>query len=221
LVAGLAAAAAAFVTAAGAAPADAGVAHFRYSVEGKQTATWGDTLESDSCARIRRDGAQTISFTTTRQGTLRVARRGRYTWSERGRDVRTSWNYLRSYEETVVRPAGCEGESPWTPRPSDCGAKGPDPVPLSLKYDGRRLELYGLMNGLGRGQHGPDYETCDFDGYHETDLLDGLARMPVKKLMRIGTLRVPVSARSRVPITDGLGSQTTVLSAVVTLERVR
>ena len=104
---------------------------------------------------------------------------------------------------------------------TDCGTKGPFAVPIDIGWRGGALELRGV---LARGfQRAPHYESCEYDGFHELDLIDSKGRLSQRRLTsrRRRTLRVKVSGRVEEPTAESEGSQNTTLSATVTLKRIR
>jgi hypothetical protein len=73
------------------------------------------------------------------------------------------------------------------------------------------------------GQRSPQYESCEYDGFHELDLIDSDGRLSQRRLTsrRRRTIRVKVSERVKEPTAESEGSQTTTLAATVALRRAR
>ena len=217
LIAALAIAASALVLAA---PAEAKKLRFRViSLEGQQTATWNDRLQS-GCGQVSRSGTQTISFESTRKGKLSLQRIPRYTRAGKrngftyyGTDfVRSNWTLDRTFSQGP-QPA-CPVEAAQNP---DCGRRGPFPVPVNISWRDGAIELRAVTNEIRAG-----YGSCEYAGFHEADLIDSKGRLSQRKLThRRGRLRVKIAGRLNEPAAESEGSQTTTLSATLTLKRMR
>jgi hypothetical protein len=198
------------------------------SLKGEQTATWHDSIQG-GCGTIARNGTQTIAFELLRPGRLSLQRFRRTdprTGKRRGYSysgfsfVRANWTFTRSFQQTV--PPECPPPlEAMAAQATDCGTKGPFEVPIDIGWRGGALELRGV---LARGyQRAPHYESCEYDGFHELDLIDSKGRLSQRRLTsrRRRTIRVNVSERLKEPTAESDGSQTTTLTATVTLKRIR
>jgi hypothetical protein len=198
---------------------------FQVSVKGQQTATWSTTLGEPGCA-ISRRGSQTISFESPRPGRLslrRVPRTDPKTGKRRGFTyigidaVPANWTFTRAFQEST--PPSCPPPAEIVAvKASDCGTRGPFAVPVSVGWRGGAVEFRGVLGG--EGQPSPDYKTCQYEAYHQQDLIDSKGRLSQRKLTRRRQIRVKVSGSEKQPAAEG-GSQTTTLVATVTLRRVR
>jgi hypothetical protein len=198
---------------------------FDVSVKGQQTATWSTTLGETGCTTSRR-GRQTISFESPRPGRLSLRRFPRTdpkTGKRRGfayigiDAVPANWTFTRAFQESTS-PSCPPPAEVVSFRASDCGTKGPFAVPVSIGWRGGAVELRGVLGG--EGQRAPDYKTCEYEAYHQQDLIDSKGRLSQRKLTSRRQIRVKVSASEKQPAAEG-GSQTTTLVATVTLRRVR
>jgi hypothetical protein len=194
------------------------------SLVGRQTATWQQVSHySQACqGEIHESGTQTISFQSTAKPKLKVKRigSGRFKSAYGTTEVPTGWTFDRTFDRTST-PNTCPTESyAMTADAFDCGKQGPFPVPMNVSYRGT-LELTGLLNGVNG--NGPSYKTCGYEGYHETDILDGEGKLSKRKVFnrKRRTLHVHISEQRNEAIADGTGSQTTTLTADVTLRRSR
>jgi hypothetical protein len=208
-----------------AAPAQARPHYLRFqvlSVKGQQTANWKDTQQS-GCGSISRSGSQTITFESTRPARLRLLRIPRFTRTGKKRGVtytgenfiHTNWNLSRTFQQSA--PPACPPE-PLAAQASDCGTRGPYAVPIDIGWRDGAVTLRGVTD-----RYPPAYKTCEYDGFHVWDLINSKGRLSQRKLTRRGrpTLRAKVSTRLNEPGAESQGSQTTVLTATVTLRRTR
>ena len=198
-------------------PAQAKRQYLRFkvlSVTGQQTATWNNTLLS-GCGPIRRSGSQRISFESTQPARLSLLR------IPRSRDrvtyvgvnfVRANWTLTRTFQQ--VFPSACPEPS----GASDCGTRGPFPVPVNVGWRGGAVTLRAATNRIAQ-----PYRNCDYDGFHQFDLIDSKGRLSQRRLTsrRRRTISVRVSARLNEPGAESEGSQSTELVATVRLRRVR
>jgi hypothetical protein len=82
------------------------------------------------------------------------------------------------------------------------------------------LEFRGLLNR--RFHPSPNFESCEYEAYHELSLLDSRGRLAQRRLTRgPRTMRVELSRRLNERAAEGDGSQTTTFAATVTLRRLR
>ena len=218
LIAALAMAASALVLAA---PAEAKKLRFSViSLEGKQTATWNDKVGNGCGGEISRNGSQTISFESTRKNKLALERIPRYTRAGKrngftyvgGTAVRSNWTLDRTFSQGPQPP--CPAEPAQNP---DCGRRGPFPVPVNILWRDGAIELRAATDQVRAG-----YRTCEYNGFHVADLIDSKGRLSQRKLThRRGRLRVRISGRVKEPAAESEGSQTTNLTAILTLKRMR
>jgi hypothetical protein len=217
LIAALAIAVSALVLAA---PVEAKKLRFRViSLEGKQTATWNDKISS-GCGEISRNGSQTISFESTRTGKLALQRIPRYTRAGKRNGftysgvtfVRSGWTFDRTFSQ------GPQPQCPAEPAQNpDCGRRGPFPAPVNILWRDGAIELRAVTSEIRAG-----YGTCEYNGFHEADLIDSKGRLSQRRLThRRGRLRVRISGRVKEPSAESEGSQTTSLTAILTLKRMR
>ncbi len=206
-----------------AAPAQAKRHYLRFdvlSVKGHQTANW-NAKQANGCGTVSRSGSQTISFESTRPARLRLLRIPRFTRTGRKRGVtytgenfiHTNWNLSRTFQQGP--PPSCPPEPAYA-QASDCGTRGPFAVPVDVGWRDGAVTFRGATD-----RYPPAYKTCEYDGFHVWDLIDSKGRLSQRKLTRRGrpTLRVNVSARLNEPGAESEGSQTTSLTATVTLRR--
>lgn len=194
------------------------------ALKGQQTATWSlISRYSQACqGEIHESGSQTIAFKNTGKARLKIRLyvHGRNKFTLGSTDVHTGWIFTRDFSRFAT-PNTCSGTSAEAiaSQSYDCGQQGPFPVPMNISYRGT-LELSGVLNGVnGRG---PSYKACDYEGYHETDILDAEGRLSRRKVFsRRKTIHVHVSARRQETLADGDGTQTTALTADATLRRLR
>jgi hypothetical protein len=209
-----------------AAPAQAKRHYLRFqvlSVKGEQTATWKDT-QASGCGSVSRSGSQTISFESTRPARLRLLRIPRFTRTGKKRGVtyigenfiHTNWTLSRTFQQSP--PPACPPEPAYAAQASDCGTRGPFAVPVDVGWRDGAVTFRGVTD-----RYPPAYKTCQYDGFHVWDLINSKGRLSQRKLTRRGrpTLHVKVSARLNEPGAESEGSQTTSLTATVTLRRVR
>ena len=192
------------------------------SVKGQQTATWRDT-QTSGCGNISRTGSQTISFESTRPARLRLLRIPRFTRTGKKHGVtyvgenfiNTNWTLSRTFQQGP--PPSCPPE-PYGAQANDCGTRGPFAVPVDIGWRDGAVTLHAATD-----RYPPAYKTCEYDGFHVWDLIDSKGRLSQRRLTsrRRPTLRVNVSARLNEPGAESEGSQTTSLTATVTLRRIR
>jgi hypothetical protein len=200
------------------------------SVEGQQTVTWSDTQAFGDCGTIARSGSQTISFEATQPARLSLLRIPRYTRTGQRRGVtyfgvnfiRSDWIFSRSFQQSP--PPSCpEPVSAHAAQASDCGTQGPFAVPIDIGWRDGAVQLRAVIPHDVPGQRAPEYHSCEYDGFHEFDLIDSRGRLSQRRLTRRPwrAMHVKVSGHSNEPTPESEGSQTTVLNATVTLKRVR
>ena len=189
------------------------------SLKGQQVATWNDKV-SNGCAEVSRSGSQRISFESTKRGKLSLQRIPRYNRAGRRNGftyygasfVRSNWTLDRTFSPGPKRP--CLVEPAQAP---DCGRRGPFPVPVDIAWRDGAIELRAATNTIHAG-----YGSCQYDGFHEADLIDSKGKLSQRKLThRRGRFRVKISGRAKEPAAESEGSQTTTLSATLTLKRMR
>jgi hypothetical protein len=206
---------------AAAAPADAAKRlRFRVvSLEGKQTATWRHSLGNGCGSETLRSGTQTISFESTAKPKLSLMRIPRYTRSGKRNGftyygtnfVRSNWTLDRTFSHGASPP--CPADPAQSP---DCGQRGPFPVPVDIAWRDGAIELRGATSQIRAG-----YKTCEYDGFHVADLIDSKGKLSQRKLThRHGAFDVHISGRMKEP-GDNNGTQSTKLSATLTLKRMR
>jgi hypothetical protein len=200
------------------------------SVQGQQTVTWNDTQAFGDCGTIARSGSQTISFESTGPTRLSLLRIPRYNKAGKRRGVtyyginfiHSDWTFSRSFEQSPA--PSCPEEPVFTQaaQASDCGTQGPFAVPIDIGWREGAVQLRAVLDHGAPGQRSPHYRSCEYDGFHEFDLIDSKGRLPQRRLVRRPwrPLRVEVSAHSNEPTAESEGSQTTTLEATVTLKRV-
>jgi hypothetical protein len=209
-----------------AAPAQAKRHYLRFdvlSIKGHQTANWNDK-QTSGCGSVFRSGSQTISFESTRSARLRLLRIPRFTRTGKKRGVtytgenfmHTNWNLSRTFQQSA--PPACPPEPAYAAQGSDCGTRGPFAVAVDVGWRDGAVTFRGVTN-----RYPPAYKTCEYDGFHVWDLIDSKGRLSQRKLTARGrpTLHVKVSARLNEPGAESEGSQTTSLTATVTLRRAR
>jgi hypothetical protein len=201
------------------------------SVQGQQTATWNDTQAFGDCGTIARSGSQTISFESTKPARLSLLRIPRYTKAGKRRGVtyyginfiHSAWTFSRSFEQSP--PPSCPEEPVFAQaaQASDCGTQGPFAIPIDIGWREGAVQLRGVLDHGAPGQRSPHYRSCEYDGFHEFDLIDSKGRLTQRRLVRRPwrPIRVKVSGHSNEPTAESEGSQTTTLEATVTLRRVR
>jgi hypothetical protein len=225
-----------------AAPAGAKPRYLRFavSVQGQQTTTWSATQGGyDGCGPTTKSGSQTISFESPQPDRLSL-RRYRRTDPGTGRkrdftyfgtdSVSTNWTFTRTFQQSA--PPGCppSDQEIVAAQASDCGTQGPFEVPISVGWRGTAkpgnlrggtVELRGVLDKERPGQRTPSYPNCEYEATHAADLMHSVGRLSQRKLTsRRGTMRVKVSAREKLPASEG-SSETTTLEATVTLKRLR
>jgi hypothetical protein len=127
----------------------------------------------------------------------------------------TSWTFSRGFQE--MTPPSCP---PAEAVATDCGTQGPFPVPVNIGWRAGFLEFRGLLNR--RFHRSPNFESCEYEAYHELSLLDSRGRLAQRRLARgPRTMRVELSRRLNERAAEGDGSQTTTFAATVTLRRLR
>jgi hypothetical protein len=196
------------------------------SVTGKQTVNWHDSVAYGDCGTITRSGSQTIAFKSTKPRKLKLLPLPRYTKSGKRRGTtyvgssftHGKWTFTRSFQQSPP-PAGCLVDPAPADQTSDCGTRGPFKVPIAIGWRDGKVELGGRTDP--NGSQAPRFKHCDYDGFHEVDLLDAKGRLSQRKLTHRKTLKVKVSEKANEPTGDAEGSQTTSLKATVTLKRVR
>jgi hypothetical protein len=208
-----------------AAPADARVRrlHFTASVKGHQTVIWQQVFSApgaDPCASTATSrGSQTISFESPRRGRLLVA-----IYSRRlavgGGQVPADWTFDRQFSQSQTDPACIDPSLAEQPSPP-CGRQGPFHYYVGFRYDGRKLEIGFAVDIHRPGTSGPRYGTCEYEAYHNAELIDTRARLPLKALLRHRSFRLHFARRLNENDPQNGVSQTTTLSADVTLRRVR
>jgi hypothetical protein len=197
------------------------------SVKGEQTVNWHDSLAYGDCGTITRSGSQTIAFKSTKPAKLKLLRVPRYTKSGKRHGVtyvgfsfiRSNWTFTRSFQQSPP-PPGCLVDPAPAPQASDCGTQGPFAVAVDIGWRDRAVNLRGVANP--NSPQSPNFKHCDYDGFHEVDLLDSKGRLSQKRLTSRShrPIRVEVSDKRTEPTGDAEGSQTTSLKATVTLKRV-
>jgi hypothetical protein len=189
-----------------AAPAHA--ATFKVSLKGEQVTSYSQTLQG-SCSGTE-SGKQTIAIASTRPGKVKLIRlgHGRVRPLYGSGNIQTDWRFDRTFASACAPP------------PYDCGAQGPVPVQLNLSYRGGEFTLSGVANGVGG--KGPSYRTCNYEGYHETDLQDALGRISARKLLHTRKpFHLVLKAHRNETLADTNGKQTTDVHIDATLRRVR
>jgi hypothetical protein len=212
-------------------PAQAKKHYLRFkvtSVKGEQTVTWHDSLAYGDCGQVTRSGSQTIAFTSTKPAKLKLLRIPRYTKSGKRRGftyvgfnfIRSNWIFTRSFQPSPP-PPGCPVDPAPAGQASDCGTQGPFAVGIDIGWRDGAVNLRGVTDPTS--PQSPQYKHCDYDGFHEVDLLDSKGRLSQKRLTRRShrPIRLKVSDKRVEPTGDAEGSQTTSLKATVTLKRVR
>jgi hypothetical protein len=192
------------------------------AVDGEQTATWRQVLRyAEACqGEVRESGRQTIAFESTSKPTLAVRQisAGRGLTSTFGSAlVRADWTFTREFTRSST-PNTCTGDPEVaTSQAPDCGTQGPFPVSMTLSYKTGELGLDGILTK----RPAPVFRTCEYEGLHELDLTDGFGGLATRKLFnpRRRTIEVHIRERAVEELADGVGSQTTVLDANVTLRR--
>ena len=200
------------------------------SVQGQQTVTWSDTRAFGDCGTIARSGSQTISFESTEPARLSLQRIPRYTRAGERRGItyygvnfiHADWTFSRSFEQSP--PPSCpEPVLAQAGQASDCGTQGPFAVPINIGWRDGSVQLRAVLDHGAPGQRSPQYRSCEYDGFHEFDLIDSKGRLPQRRLTRRPwrAIRVRLSGHSNEPTAESEGSQTTALEATVKLRRVR
>lgn len=222
-------------------PAEAKPRYLRVevSVQGQQTATWSITDQVGECGTSTRSGTQTIAFESPRPARLSLRRFPRTdprSGKRRGVTffgtdvVSTNWTFTRTFQRSSP-PPGCPppDEEIVAAQTGGCGTQGPFEVPISVGWRGTALpsdprtgtvELRGILDRNRPGQRTPNYSDCEYDGTHIADLLHSKGRLSQGRLTSGRTIRVKVSAGEKLPESES-GSQTTTLTATVTLRRLR
>ena len=190
------------------------------SLTGEQTATWSAKRGNGCGGAIPRSGTQTIAFESTKRAKLSLLRIPRYTRAGKRNGftyygtnfVRTNWTLDRTFTQGPSPPCPVEPA-----QASDCGKRGPFPVPVTIAWRDGAIELRAATSQIRAG-----YETCEFDGFHVADLIDSKGKLSQRKLARRrGKFQVNISGRLKEPGDEGGGSQLTKLSATLTLKRMR
>jgi hypothetical protein len=205
--------------------------HLRFkvtSVKGEQTVNWHDSLAYGDCGSVTRSGSQTIAFKSTKPAKLKLLRVPRYTKSGKRHGVtyvgfnfiRSNWIFTRSFQQGPP-PPGCPVDPAPAGQAGDCGTQGPFAVGIDIGWRDGAVNLRGVADP--NSAQSPNYKHCDYDGFHEVDLLDSKGRLSQKRLTRRShrAIRVKISDTRTEPTGDAEGSQTTSLKATVTLKRVR
>jgi hypothetical protein len=211
-----------------ASPASARNKYLRFkllSVKGEQTVTWTNS-RSFGCGSVARSGSQTIAFESTGAAQLKLLRVPRSTQSGKRHGftyvgvnfIRANWTWTRSFQQGP--PPACPPGPADTAQASDCGTQGPFPVPIDVGWRDGAVNLRGVAP-LGKPR--ARYQTCEYDGFHEFDLIDSKGRLSQRRLTsrRHRTLTAKVSEKLSEPGEESGGSQTTSLNATVTLKRIR
>jgi hypothetical protein len=195
------------------------------SVKGQQTVNWNDTRQS-GCGNVSRSGSQTISFESLRPGRLSLLRIPRFTRSGKRRRgvtyigvnfVPTNWTLSRTFQQSP--PPSCPPPAePYAAQASDCGTRGPFAIPVDVGWREGAVTLRAATDRIAS-----PYRRCEYDGFHEFDLIDSKGRLSQRTLTsrRRGSISVRVSARKNEPAAESVGTQTTVLAATVVLRRSR
>jgi hypothetical protein len=193
-------------------------------LKGEQKATWQQVSRySQACqGEIHESGAQTIAFVSTGKAKLKIKRigHGRFKSSYGTTNVPTGWTFTRTYDRSQTANTCPPSPYAGAAQSYDCGTQGPFPVPMGLSYRGT-VELSAVLNGVNG--KGPNYRTCAYEGYHEQDILDAEGKLSSKKVWgrKRKTFHVHLAAHRDESLADGAGSQSTTLTADVTLKRTR
>jgi hypothetical protein len=187
------------------------------SVTGAQTVTWHDSVDYGGCGTITRSGSQTISFKSTKPARLKLRRIGATYFGVNF--IRANWTFTRSFHQGPPPTCPAEPALAHAAQASDCGTQGPFAVPIDIGWRDGAVTLRGVLDP--HSQRSPDYRSCEYDGFHEEDLIDSKGRLSKKRLAGRRTIRVKVAGNLTEPTPMAQGSHTTSLKATVTLKRVR
>jgi hypothetical protein len=195
------------------------------SVKGEQNVTWTNS-RSFGCGSVARSGSQTIAFESTRPARLKLLRVPRFTRSGKRHGftyvgvnfIRANWTWTRNFQQGP--PPACPPEPAYAAQASDCGTQGAFPVPIDVGWRDGAVNLRGVAPSTKPRAR---YQTCEYDGFHEFDLIDSKGRLSQRRLTsrRRHTLTAKVSEKLREPGEESGGSQTTSLNATVKLKRIR